>query len=339
MAQRSQLNCSPSYPVHGHCTTLDESSPLLAHPTPNSLESQPSSPPAKVQPTSTPLPKTQLVCLCIIRLVDPITFTQIFPYVNEMMAHLHLTNDPSRVGFYSGLAESAFSICSLFSIYQWARLSGARLPFFLSLERSRILSYIINLYLRRNRTSARDFHWRPRCESCDSALWFTTDSSWYSTRAVHRSVIFGHSPSTFVTSIVTGGFFSGNTAVIFAVLGEMTDSTNQAIAFPIFGLAWPIGSIIGYVLSIDSAILTNEPDSPLIGGASSNPANSFPNLFGHDFFRTYPYFLPGCIASVIALAGAIFGYFFLEEVGSPHSFPTSVLIYHRRLCLANVESR
>jgi hypothetical protein len=49
-----------------------------------------------------------------------------------MMAHLHLTNDPSRVGFYSGLAESAFSIFSLFSIYQWARLSGARLPFFAS---------------------------------------------------------------------------------------------------------------------------------------------------------------------------------------------------------------
>jgi MFS family permease len=134
MAQRSQLNCSPSY--HDHCTTLDESSPLLAHPTPNNLESQPSRPPAKVQPTSTPLPKTQLVCLCIIRLVDPIAFTQIFPYVNEMMAHLHLTNDPSRVGFYSGLAESAFSICSLFSIYQWARLSGARLPFFFSLSNS-----------------------------------------------------------------------------------------------------------------------------------------------------------------------------------------------------------
>jgi MFS family permease len=44
---------------------------------------------------------------------------------------------------------------------------------------------------------------------------------------------------------ITGGFFSGNTAVIYAVLGEITDSTNQAIAFPIFGLAWPIGSIIG----------------------------------------------------------------------------------------------
>jgi hypothetical protein len=58
-----------------------------------------------------------------------------------MMAHLHLTNDPSRVGFYSGLAESVFSICSLFSIYQWARLSGARLPFYLFI----FLSYLMIL--------------------------------------------------------------------------------------------------------------------------------------------------------------------------------------------------
>jgi len=94
-----------------------------------------------------------------------------------------------------------------------------------------------------------------------------------------------------------GGFFSGNTAVIYSVLGEITDSSNQAFAFPIFGLAWPIGSIIG----------------PLIGGTFSNPANTFPNLFRHDFFHTYPYFLPGCIAAVISLTGAIFGYVFLEE--------------------------
>lgn len=130
MAQRGQLICSPPSPSrHDRSTTLDESSPLLAHPTPNHLESQASPPPAKLLPSPTPLPMAQLVCLCLIRLVDPIAFTQIFPYINEMMAHLHLTNDPSRVGFYSGLAESVFSICSLFSIYQWARLSGARLPF------------------------------------------------------------------------------------------------------------------------------------------------------------------------------------------------------------------
>jgi hypothetical protein len=62
---------------------------------------------------------------------------------------------------------------------------------------------------------------------------------------VYRSVTFITHLSTSVTSIITGGFFSGNTAVIYSVLGEITDSTNQAIAFPVFALAWPFGSIIG----------------------------------------------------------------------------------------------
>ena len=33
------------------------------------------------------------------------------------------------------------------------------------------------------------------------------------------------------------------------------------------------------------------------------------------------------MASVICLTGAIFGYVFLEEVSSPHSFPSSVLTF------------
>jgi hypothetical protein len=46
------------------------------------------------------------------------------------------------------------------------------------------------------------------------------------------------------------GLFSGNIAVIHSVLGELTDPTNQALAFPIYGLAWPLGSIIGQVVII-----------------------------------------------------------------------------------------
>ena len=42
-----------------------------------------------------------------------------------------------------------------------------------------------------------------------------------------------------------GGLFSGNVAVIHSVLGEITDSTNQATAFPLYGLCWPLGAIIG----------------------------------------------------------------------------------------------
>ena len=55
---------------------------------------------------STPIPKAQLSVLCAVRLVDPIMFTQIFPYVNEMMERLHITDDPSRTGLYSGIVVS-----------------------------------------------------------------------------------------------------------------------------------------------------------------------------------------------------------------------------------------
>ena len=73
----------------------------------SALENQKSSAPAK----PTPLPKAQLATLCVVRLVDPIVFTQIFPYVNEMMDHLHLTDDPSKIGFYSGLVVSPHLHC------------------------------------------------------------------------------------------------------------------------------------------------------------------------------------------------------------------------------------
>lgn len=61
---------------------------------------------SKIKATPTPIPKAQLAVLCAVRLVDPISFTQIFPYVNEMMEHLHLTNDPNKIGFYSGVVVS-----------------------------------------------------------------------------------------------------------------------------------------------------------------------------------------------------------------------------------------
>jgi len=41
------------------------------------------------------------------------------------------------------------------------------------------------------------------------------------------------------------GLSSGNTAVIHAVVGELTDASNQAVALSLFGLVWPLGTIIG----------------------------------------------------------------------------------------------
>ncbi|KDQ14669.1 hypothetical protein BOTBODRAFT_55194 [Botryobasidium botryosum FD-172 SS1] len=75
------------------------------------------------KPARTPLPRGQLAILCLTRLAEPIAYTQIFPYVNQMMADLHVTDDPSQIGFYSGLVDSIFALAQLPTIYRWGKFS------------------------------------------------------------------------------------------------------------------------------------------------------------------------------------------------------------------------
>jgi hypothetical protein len=76
--------------------------------------------------TMTPIPWRQLLTLCLVRLIDPICFSQIFPYINDMLLDMRVVgpNEPERVGLYSGLIESTFSVAVALAIYPWARLSG-----------------------------------------------------------------------------------------------------------------------------------------------------------------------------------------------------------------------
>ncbi|KZP23636.1 MFS general substrate transporter [Athelia psychrophila] len=90
-------------------TRTDESTPLLSDERVEDIE-------ARQKLTAvTPLPKLQLG--------KPIAYAQIFPYINEYMDYLHVTNDPKRIGFYSGLVESAFALFQLVAIYNMAKLS------------------------------------------------------------------------------------------------------------------------------------------------------------------------------------------------------------------------
>ncbi|KAF8201618.1 major facilitator superfamily multidrug-resistance, DHA1 sub-family [Pholiota molesta] len=82
-----------------------------------------SQPPSGTFSKATPIPKVQFTVLCLLRLLDPMSFTQIFPYINEFMSDLNVTNDPSRIGFYSGLVESSFAFTQLLAVYPWGFLS------------------------------------------------------------------------------------------------------------------------------------------------------------------------------------------------------------------------
>lgn len=58
--------------------------------------------------------------LCTVRITEPIAFTQIFPYINDFMSDLHVTNDPKRIGFYSGLVVRSWN--------EWSHCLGVFTP-------------------------------------------------------------------------------------------------------------------------------------------------------------------------------------------------------------------
>ncbi|KAG9089824.1 hypothetical protein FRC06_001373 [Ceratobasidium sp. 370] len=94
---------------------LDEEAPLLCL-----NDAERSSP---VEPAMTPIPKAQLLALCLARLAEPIAYTQIFPYINQMIEDLGIADSPAQVGFYSGVVDSIFSFAQLFTIYAFGKMS------------------------------------------------------------------------------------------------------------------------------------------------------------------------------------------------------------------------
>ncbi|KAG8919917.1 hypothetical protein FRC01_001039, partial [Tulasnella sp. 417] len=229
--------------------------------TPEDIEQQPLL--AKVKVQKTPLPVFQLAVLCMVRLAEPIAYTQIFPYVNSMVEDLHVTDNPAEVGFYSGLVDSLFAVAQLFTIFQWGRLSDR-------IGRRPVIMYgLLGV-------------------ACAS-LCFGLSKSFYQ----------------MLISRAMAGALSGNAAVVSSIIGEITDKTNQAQAFPLAGAFWYIGQILG----------------PLIGGMLSHPAERYPGIFGnYDFLKDRPYFLPSFISSLFTCFSIIIAYFFLEE-----TLPSKVL--------------
>ncbi|KAJ3923297.1 major facilitator superfamily domain-containing protein [Lentinula edodes] len=102
--------------LHSSTNSNDETQPLLRHDEENSTISI---------PQQSSLSLSQLAVICFLRVLDPLNFTQIFPYINEFVSRLHLTEDPSQIGFYSGAIESVFALSQLVAIYPWSSLSDS----------------------------------------------------------------------------------------------------------------------------------------------------------------------------------------------------------------------
>ena len=67
-----------------------------------------------------PLPKVQILLLCYARIIEPLAFFSIFPYVNQMIQSNGGIAD-TDVGFYSGLIEPLFSLTQAIVMIFWGR--------------------------------------------------------------------------------------------------------------------------------------------------------------------------------------------------------------------------
>ncbi|KAG8742993.1 hypothetical protein FRC10_000563 [Ceratobasidium sp. 414] len=55
------------------------------------------------EPKKTPFPWRNLIVLMALNSICPLAFELIYPFVNAMIVEIGVTDDPERVGFYSGL--------------------------------------------------------------------------------------------------------------------------------------------------------------------------------------------------------------------------------------------
>ncbi|KAG9076320.1 hypothetical protein FRC06_009571 [Ceratobasidium sp. 370] len=71
----------------------------------------------------TPLPVQQLLVLNLMRFAEPISFSVIFPFVNQMIEEIGVTDDPKAIGYYSGLVEGVFALAQFCTAWFWGSLS------------------------------------------------------------------------------------------------------------------------------------------------------------------------------------------------------------------------
>jgi MFS family permease len=97
-----------------------------------------------------------------------------------------------------------------------------------------------------------------------------------------------------------GGITNGNVGVLRTMIAEIIrEKKYQSRAFLILPMTFNIGVIIG----------------PMLGGFLSDPAKSYPGLFGDNaLFNEYPYALPNLMSAVFLFSAVLLVWLRLEEV-------------------------
>ncbi|KAF8609314.1 MFS general substrate transporter [Ceratobasidium sp. AG-I] len=202
----------------------------------------------------TPLPMAKFSILLMLNAVCPLAFELIYPFINAMVVEIGVTDDPERVGFYSGLVESVFSLMGFVMILPCGYLSDT-------------------------------FGRKPVIITGFAGL------------AVSMAA-FGLSKSLMgmILSRCIGGALGASWAAIKVMTGEMTDRSNQDVAFASLHITYRAGQIIGLPL----------------GGLLAHPEQRFA-LFRTPFWAEYPYLLPCLVGAAFAMASVIPAAIFIEE--------------------------
>ncbi|KAI1345311.1 major facilitator superfamily domain-containing protein [Xylaria sp. FL0043] len=96
-----------------------------------------------------------------------------------------------------------------------------------------------------------------------------------------------------------GGITNGNIGVMRTMISEtIREKKYQSRAFLILPMTFNIGVIVG----------------PILGGVLSDPANSYPGLFGNvDFFKRFPFATPNIVSAVFLGTALLLCWLMLEE--------------------------
>ncbi|KAJ7641864.1 MFS transporter [Roridomyces roridus] len=98
---------------------VSETTPLLVDTEARTADEEPRAEPEDVEK---PLPMGQILLLCYARLIDPIAFFSIFPFINKMINEQAGVPE-TDVGFYAGLIESLFSMTQMLVMIGYGRVA------------------------------------------------------------------------------------------------------------------------------------------------------------------------------------------------------------------------
>ncbi|POW04961.1 hypothetical protein PSHT_11006 [Puccinia striiformis] len=205
---------------------INERKPLLSR-TPSSTEANESPEPDPLpeqsglqeRTTRTPLPVRQLVVLCIMRITEPISYTLIFPFINQMLEDMKVSEDPKQIGYYAGLIEST--------------------------HHPNFISWDGDVYLRLHNCLQRIFWGRLSDRIGRKPVMLT------GLLGMAVSVILFGVQKTYTGLIISrflAGMMNGNVGVLQSIVGEITDATNFADAAAYLPLCYAIGSIVGPII-------------------------------------------------------------------------------------------